>query len=109
MNTEITETATETPKKASAKRKKAKKRAKPVVRAPKDADRPVYDRAGDLSGISATKCPDGCTADRCVISTVGQCKHPYKSGDGGCGPITMANRARAKKLIKHQKIDADRM
>lgn len=93
------------PVKKAPKKRKAKRRVARPKAEPKAKDQPVYKRAGDLAGISATKCPAACTADHCVISTVGQCKHPYKSGDGGCGPITMANRARAKKLIKHQIIE----
>ncbi|WP_316196858.1 hypothetical protein [Bradyrhizobium sp. SZCCHNS3053] len=45
------------------------------------------------------RCPAACTAERCVISTVGVCKHPYLSPDEGCGPITMANRNEARKLL----------
>jgi hypothetical protein len=48
-------------------------------------------------GIS--HCPKVCTAERCVISTVAVCKHPHKSGNDGCGPITMANRAAACKYL----------
>ncbi|WP_316176256.1 hypothetical protein [Bradyrhizobium sp. SZCCHNRI1073] len=99
------------PKPKPVKRRKTK-RAKPVRKprpaAPADIvepDQPVYEGAGDLAGISASACPAGCTADRCVISTVAICKHPFKTADNGCGPITMANRERARKLIKHQMID----
>lgn len=60
----------------------------------------------DFKGMTAPaepdyvgRCPDACTEKRCVISTVGSCKHPYKTGDAGCGPITMANRVRARKFL----------
>jgi hypothetical protein len=49
----------------------------------------------DFTGMTIDKCPAACTAERCVISTVGICKHPAKSGDEGCGPVTMANRRAA--------------
>jgi hypothetical protein len=49
----------------------------------------------EFAGMTRTKCPEACTAERCVISTVGRCKHPLMGGEGGCGPVTLANRARA--------------
>jgi hypothetical protein len=45
------------------------------------------------------RCPSACTAERCVISTIAICKHPAKSGDEGCGPITMNNRREACKAL----------
>ncbi len=74
--------------------KKKTKKAKPVV----TKDNP-------FAGITANACPTACTPARCVISTVGICKHPYKSSVNGCGPRTMENRDKAKKLIKHQMVD----
>lgn len=53
----------------------------------------------DFTGMTIEKCPAACTVDRCVISTVDMCKHPAKSGDEGCGPITMANRMAACKFL----------
>lgn len=87
------------------KRAKAKKRIARAAKPPKEADQPVISGAGEFAGISATRCPSSCTEKRCVISTTDVCKHPFKTGDNGCGPITMENRARAKKLIRHQMID----
>lgn len=99
-----TSTAVEAPPAAKRKVKKAK-RAKPArAPSPSTADRPVETK-DELSGISVTACPSACTAARCVISTVGVCKHPFKTSESGCGPITMRNRERALKLIKHQMID----
>ena len=86
--------------KAPAKRKKRKATKKAVIA------RPARDAGGELAGITGKACPSACTAERCVISTVAVCKHPFKSSMNGCGPITLANRERARKLIKHQKIDA---
>lgn len=108
--TEAAETITEAPVTPAPKNpiKRRKKKAK-VARKPRaervEPDKPVYEGAGDLAGISASKCPKACTEKRCVISTVAVCKHPFLSADNGCGPITMENRIRAKKLIKHQMID----
>lgn len=81
-----------TPVKAPAKR-----RARRVKRAKVEN--------GQFAGITAKDCPSGCTAGRCVISTVGVCAHPYKSAVNGFGPVTMANREKARKLIKHQMVD----
>lgn len=95
---EVTETPTPKPVKRKAK---AKKRTAP--KAEKAADAPI--KGGKYAGISASTCPAACTAEHCVISTVGVCKHPYKSAPNGCGPITLKNREEALKLIKHQMID----
>lgn len=96
-----TTTVVEAPPAPKRKVKKAKR-----AKAPRQssADRPVETK-DDQSGISATACPAACTAKRCVISTIDVCKHPFKTGDNGCGPVTMRNRERARKLIKHQMIE----
>lgn len=86
--------------KAPAKRKvkrKAKRRAASVPKAAKVS--------GEFAGITAKDCPHACTAARCCISTVNVCAHPYKSAVNGFGPVTMANRERARKLIKHQMVE----
>lgn len=59
----------------------------------------------EFAGITKDKCPAACTADHCVISTVGVCKHPLRAPASGCGPVTLANQAKALKIIKRQKID----
>ena len=48
---------------------------------------------------TAAKCPAACTAQCCIISTVAICKHPCMSGDEGCGPVTLANRAKARAFL----------
>jgi hypothetical protein len=58
----------------------------------------------DFLGLTATQCPTACTAARCVISTVAQCKHPLKSSDDGCGPITLCNRVAARKFLGDSKV-----
>lgn len=84
--------------KAPAKRKPQKRR--------KAAAKPAKtEAAGEFAGITAKDCPAACRADRCCISTVGVCAHPYKSAVNGFGPVTMENRERARKLIKHQMVE----
>jgi hypothetical protein len=61
----------------------------------------------ELKGITPRKCPEACTQERCVISTVGVCKHPSFTSDSGCGPITMANRELARKVVKINLIEGD--
>jgi hypothetical protein len=61
----------------------------------------------DLNGITVRACPVACTPERCVISTVNVCKHPGLTGDSGCGPITIANRELARKVIKISQIEGD--
>lgn len=96
----MSEIQIESETKAPAKRKakKSKASAKPA------AVQPVKD--GPFAGITAKFCPSACTAEKCVISTVGVCHHPFKTAPNGAGPITMANREKARKLIKHQMVDA---
>lgn len=95
MNENV-ETAIEAPAKPAKKRKAAKRRAAPK------AAKPV---TGEFAGISAKDCPSACTEKRCCISTVGTCAHPYKAAVNGFGPVTMANRERARKAIKHQIVE----
>lgn len=59
----------------------------------------------DLKGITVRACPAACTPEHCVISTVNICKHPFLQGDAGCGPITIANRELARKVIKISQIE----
>jgi hypothetical protein len=101
MNESIITEDTITPPKRRGPNKKRR-----VVRAksePQPKAAPVKD--GEFAGISATSCCSACTVERCVISTVDICKHPYKTADSGCGPITMKNRLKARKLLKHQVIE----
>lgn len=67
--------------------------------------KPAEKKESIFSGLTANDCPSACTEKKCVISTVNVCKHPCKSSDSGCGPVTMANREKARKLIKHQFVD----
>ena len=100
------ETATTVP--AVPKPKPARRRKKRRA-APRAAAKPAAPPAvapAEFAGLTAQKCPSACTADHCVISTTGICKHPLIAPDSGCGPITMANRLKALKIIKRQKIEA---
>lgn len=85
-----------------ARRARKRRIAKPATAPP--AAKPKAD-IGEFAGITASACCAACTPDRCVISTVGVCKHPYKTAVDGCGPITIANRDKALRIIKRQKID----
>jgi hypothetical protein len=58
------------------------------------------DATPDLTGITPDRCPTACTTGHCVISTVNVCKHPCKTTDEGCGPVTMANRRAALEAVK---------
>jgi hypothetical protein len=71
------------------------------------ADEPVPRATGEFAGITEKKCPTACTPQHCVISTVAVCKHPVSASVSGCGRITLANRERAMKVIKRQKIGDD--
>lgn len=86
-----------------ARRRKVRRAKAKRAAAPK-AEKPAKPR-GEFAGITAKDCPAACTAERCAISTVGVCAHPYKSAVNGFGPVTMANREKARKLIKHQMVD----
>lgn len=95
-----TETMTETPAPAKPKRK-----AKPRKRAAKPSTKDIPIAGGEFAGVSATQCCAGCSPARCLISTVDICKHPFKTSDSGCGPVTRQNREKVRKLIKHQLVD----
>lgn len=91
------EVAEKSPAKSRVKRKKAAKQRQKVAE-----KSPAQPKASEFEGMTKTLCPVACTAERCIISTVNVCKHPHKSGDSGCGPITMRNRERAKHYLKVQ-------
>jgi hypothetical protein len=59
----------------------------------------------EFVGMTSDKCPRACTAERCIISSVGVCKHPSKSGIVGCGPVTLENRKTALAYLS-TKVDA---
>jgi hypothetical protein len=99
MTPEITEPSVDKPR-AKAPAKKRRKHARKVAKPSTEA------KANDeLAGLTAKDCPAACTVDRCVISTVGVCHHPFKTAPNGAGPLTLANREKARKRIKHQIID----
>lgn len=96
MNTDLNESA-EQPKPAK-KKVKAKAKRKP-------SDKAVPIKGGEYAGVSAVDCCGGCTAPRCVITTIGVCGHPYKASLPSAGPKTKAKIIEVKKLLRHQKID----
>lgn len=84
--------------KAKPKRKyKRHAAAKPKVAAPPE-----------FEGITPTDCCSGCGPDKCVITGIALCGHPFK---GGLQPALMgkpdvvARFTRVKKALAHQKID----
>lgn len=78
-------------------------RASKRRRQPASAAKPAP--VNEFAGVTSTLCCAGCTEKRCVISTTNVCKHPYKTADNGCGPVTLRNRDKVRKMIKHQIID----
>lgn len=97
----MTDTLMEAPEAPKPKRKAVRRGGRPR----KIATAAPAPKAHDFASITSSKCCDACTPERCAISTVNTCKHPVTTGDAGCGPITMANRRIALKLIKHLKIE----
>lgn len=93
----------EAEKPAAAPKPRRKPQKRRVARAPMAA-KPAVDN--QFAGVTQSDCCLACTTDRCVISTVNLCKHPLKTGDAGCGPITMRNREAVRKIIKHQIVEA---
>lgn len=100
MNEQI-EQVTEQP----ARRKPTKKRAKSRRPEPKTEQKP-FKATGEYEGITGNSCCTNCTAERCVITTVALCGHPYKGSLPNAGPKTKARIMDVKKLLKHQKIEA---
>lgn len=105
------ETVAETPKKAPAKpkAKRRKSAARKYIKAGHvSADPPVLrSSAHEFAGMTPRACPAACTAERCVVSTVNICKHPSLTADSGCGPVTLRNRERARRYLKHQAVDRE--
>lgn len=97
----MTDTSEHQPEQPAPKKKQRRAR-----RARAAAPKP--ETASEFAGMTSQFCPTACTEKRCVISTVGICKHPYKAGDADCGPITVANRIKAKKYLEHLRIDAEK-
>lgn len=89
--------------KVKRRRKFAKRRS---TRPPSDEPPAPKQRGVEFDGMTATLCPAACTLDHCVISTKAVCKHPHKSADSGCGPVTLRNREKAKNYLKRLKIDS---
>lgn len=103
MNEQI-ESITEAPAPKQAKRKKVVKRAKRKIGT---EAKPIA--GGEYAGISAHQCCTNCTAERCVITTIALCGHPYKASLHNAGPKTKARIIEVRKLLKHQMIDAEKL
>jgi hypothetical protein len=104
MSIDGTAETTTHPGPAKPKQKRRRKVARRRSSRPKpDEPRPAREPA-EFAGITATTCCKRCTVERCLISTVALCKHPLMTSATGCGPLTLANRDKALKIIKHQQV-----
>lgn len=68
----------------------------------------MAEQSHDLTGISASDCPYDCTAERCVISGLNICGHPFKSGLQGAlaaQPDVAARYSKARKMLHKQKLN----
>ena len=66
----------------------------------------------EFAGMTETECCGACNVDRCVISGINVCTHPFKGGlQPGLAnkPDVLARFERAKKVLAHRKIDLTRV
>jgi hypothetical protein len=64
----------------------------------------------EFAGMTITDCCDNCCPEKCVISGIGHCSHPAKGGLQAAqmnDPAALARYRRAKRLLRHQKVDID--
>ncbi len=61
-------------------------------------------KADEFAGMTATDCCAACNENRCVITGINACGHPYKASHPTLGPQVQAKITRAKKRLRHQKI-----
>jgi hypothetical protein len=96
--TETTEPVA-TPKKAPAK----KRRARPIRRAAP----PPAAKVSEMAGITPTDCPMACNATRCVISGQPVCAHPHKAGlqIAMQNEVTLRRFNEAKRTLGKAKLD----
>lgn len=60
----------------------------------------------EFAGMTELECCAGCTAERCVISGVNVCGHPFKGGQiRHSDAAALARSIRARKVLAHRKID----
>jgi hypothetical protein len=88
------------PKKSPTKKKAKKPQRKAASPAP-----PV---PAQFAGMSTTECCDGCKPDRCVISGMNYCAHPFKGGLHSPqmqDPEALKRANRAKASLRNQVID----
>lgn len=84
--------------------RESKPKRKPARRA-----KPAAAKAPDeFAGLTPHDCCVDCTANKCVISGMNVCGHPYKTSHPGADPKLFARIARAKKVLAHQKVEARR-
>jgi len=60
----------------------------------------------EFAGMTEIECCSACNAERCVISSINVCGHPFKGGQIPPGDgKALARSLRAKKVLAHHKID----
>jgi hypothetical protein len=69
----MTETPIDAPKKIVKKKRKPQRRAAAPPPAPAKVP-------SQFAGITTSECCDGCSRDRCVITEINYCAHPFKGG-----------------------------
>lgn len=85
------------PKRAVKRRRKAPRRKADVV---------PFKAPDEFAGMTKLKCCSACVPEKCVISGIGYCMHPLKSGTQSISdPVVVARYGRAKKVLEHQRID----
>jgi len=107
VNEQTNEPAPEQPKKRMGWPKGRKRGPRKVKAEAKTAAVPT-----ELEGLTAQECCNDCRQERCVITGMALCGHPFKGGLQSVlmnNPNVMQRYRRAKKILAHQKVDATRM
>lgn len=121
---EEAETITEQPIKPTRKAPKRRKRAaartaavqvtytSPLAKSQRAGDSAAVPKSDKLPEECLTKyeCCPGCTPERCVISGVNVCGHPFKAGQVPAHDQAAVERYnRAKAVLRHQMVDMGRL
>jgi hypothetical protein len=96
------ETPVETNEKPVTPAKPRKKRRRHTApRAAKPVNAPA-----EFAGLTEIECCASCNADRCIISGINVCGHPFKGGQiAPNDSAALARSIRAKKVLAHRRID----
>lgn len=85
------------------RKRKAAPRAKAATKAAAPADKP-----NELDGISQSDCPFDCDPEKCAITGINVCGHPYKGGLQSAlmsRPEVVRRYQAARRIIAHQVTD----